>query len=235
MTTVTLVPDWLCGTWHRDYIRRASKNEENGQLVLGPPDSFVDVMYIQTPWAFVDVRRCSISRKGAMGFAGVTSVVQSSSSLPLVKWHACLDMDKEETRSTTTTRQFWNQALADAPPPTEDEGYFERLEENFYREHDPGNTLEEQWKRVHDGEKQFLAAYWENALVVVAGPHFGFATMQEKDTIFCAGNVENWIITMSSTDSALEQTQMKLPGKQDEWTVLPGSTLGVDTLRACFQ
>jgi hypothetical protein len=144
MITPNFVPDWLEGMWHRDYIRRAAAADG----LLGPPQSAVQVCYIQTPYAFVDVRRQPGTQEGAMAFAGVTTV-DTTADLPLVRWHACLDMIP-----VSDSAERW--ALADEgnPRSTSDEGYFEKQKENLFRETDPAKTLEEQWERQHDGGKR---------------------------------------------------------------------------------
>ena len=59
---------------------------------------------------------------------------------PLVKWHACLDLDP-----VPGAADQWEQADKATPKPSEDEGFFTQLQENLYRETDPAKTLEEQW------------------------------------------------------------------------------------------
>ena len=137
-----MLPDWLVGLWHRDYIKRAKDG------TLGPPQSHVEVWYLQTPYAFIDVRRAPGTKQEAMAFAGVTTVEQTDTD-PLVKWHACLDLDP-----LPDSDQRWDHADRNTPKPTEDEGFFTRLEDNIYRETDPAKTLEEQWARQHDGKKR---------------------------------------------------------------------------------
>ena len=57
-----MVPSWLTGTWIRSYIRRSSKESSaNNKDVdddqhFGELDTSISVRYIQTPWAFVDIR-----------------------------------------------------------------------------------------------------------------------------------------------------------------------------------
>jgi hypothetical protein len=144
MITPNFVPDWLEGMWHRDYIRRAAAADG----LLGPPQSAVQVWYIQTPYAFLDVRRQPGTQQDVMAFAGVTTV-DTTADPPLVRWHACLDMDP-----VSDSAERW--ALADEgnPRSTPDEGYFEKRKDNLFRETDPAKTLEEQWERQHDGGKR---------------------------------------------------------------------------------
>ena len=142
-----MVPEWLVGLWHRDYIKRANK----GDGTLGPPQTNVQVWYLQTPYAFIDVRRAPGTKEEAMAFAGVTTVVEATGTAedPLVKWHACLDLDP-----LSDSAERWDLVDKATPKPTEDEGFFKRLDENLYRETDPDKTLEEQWARKHDGSKR---------------------------------------------------------------------------------
>jgi sarcosine oxidase delta subunit len=225
--TPELVPDWLCGTWTRDYIRRAAGDDRD----LGPPDSTVQVRYVQTPWAFVDVR-CAPggTMEGAMAFAGMTTVELGNP--PLVRWHACLDM----TGPFEDAWERWADADGGSPRPTEDEGYFEKLEDNVYRETDPAKNLEERWVRRSDGENRFLAARRGTALLVVAGETFGFATQttEEMTATFVAGHTGEWVIEISAANSSLEGSNLVLPGVLNEWTILPGSTLELDALKPTF-
>jgi sarcosine oxidase delta subunit len=244
--TEDLVPDWLRGTWTRDYIRRAvGGDDDNNSRVLGPPDSSVHVRYIQTPWAFVDVRRAPGTMQGAMAFAGITTVVlgnnnNNNDSPPLVRWHACLDM----TEPFEDASDRWSQADKGVPRPTMDEGHFTRLSENVYQETDPAGSLEEQWVRSHDGSNKFLAARRGTALLVVAGETFGFATQTTEDmpATFVAGHItgeqqqqQQWVIEMSAADPTLEGSFLVLPGTQSEWTILRGSTLHFRDLKPNFQ
>lgn len=147
-TPTKFVPNWLVGMWHRDYIRRADANG-----TLGAPQSAVQVCYIQTPYSFVDVRRQLGTQQDAMAFAGVTTVVDGTtdpSASPLVRWHACLDM----TDPVSDPAERWELADRNKPKATPDEGYFEKLDDELFRETDPAKTLEEQWERQHDGSKR---------------------------------------------------------------------------------
>eukprot|EP00927_Polykrikos_kofoidii_P074188 TRINITY_DN70165_c0_g1_i1.p1 TRINITY_DN70165_c0_g1~~TRINITY_DN70165_c0_g1_i1.p1 ORF type:complete len:244 (-),score=22.42 TRINITY_DN70165_c0_g1_i1:206-937(-) len=233
-----LVPAWLLGTWQRSYIRRAKLNDgKYGSL--GPPDSSVHVRYVQTPWAFVDVRRASGTTEGAMAFAGIATVVLANSDpptqsdAPLVRWHACLDM----TDPFDDSAKRWAEADRNTPRPTEDEGYFHHLNENVYRETDPLGSLEEQWEKINDGDGLFLAARRNTALLVVAGEYFGFATQasEEMATTFLAGkHPQGWTIEISASDPTLEGSQLLLPGKLSEWHVLRGSTIQLGDLEPRF-
>ena len=238
-----LVPDWLCGTWSRVYIRRAVAGDDDNSRVLGPPDSSVHVRYVQTPWAFVDVRRAPNTMQGAMAFAGITTIVLGNNNdnddPPLVRWHACLDMN--EPFEDASDR--WSQADEGVPRPTMDEGYFTRVSEHdVYRETDPAGSLEEQWVRSHDGSGKFLAARRDTALLVVAGETFGFATHRTEDmpATFVVGHIvmkeqqQQWVIEMSAADPTLEGSFLILPGTQNEWTILRGSTLQLDDLKPSF-
>ncbi len=188
---ILLVPTWLTGTWKRSYIRRAVQVDPDpvtgtgtgtGTKTLGDPDSTVEVRYIQTPWAFVDVRRpkpivaaagvveneMKGSKEVAMAFAGVTTVVHDDDDNdddeddhnhkkmpPLVNWHTCLEMDASP--DTMDCMALWEEADTGKPRPTPDQGYFLNVSKDVgiphaYRENDPDGTLEELWIRVDDDD-----------------------------------------------------------------------------------
>lgn len=256
------VPSWLAGTWVRTYIRRRPKGEKK----LGEPDDTVSVKYIQTPWAFVDVRSKTIDggNEKPMAFgkfyfsksfftplsfshiflsssAGVTTV-SSSEDPPLVKWHACLDMDE----ASMDCQARWTEAENDNPRHTPDAGYFQNVSaevkiDHAYHEYDPDRTLLEQWVRIDDGGGKFLAIRNESGeqLLVVAGKHFGYAN--QRDKIFVAGSVkscqygakENWRIESSSSNLSLTGSQLELAKDKDGkslWKVLHGSILPLSTV-----
>ena len=58
-------------------------------------DTTVDVLYLQTPYSFIDVRcpRPGVETKeSVLAFARVTTVeISSSQVFPLVHWHACIE------------------------------------------------------------------------------------------------------------------------------------------------
>ncbi|CAJ1942468.1 unnamed protein product [Cylindrotheca closterium] len=232
MATPKMVPEFLVGLWHRDYIKRANKNKEDG--IFGPPQTNVQVWYLQTPFAFIDVRREPGTTKDAMAFAGVTTVELTDP--PLVKWHACLDLDP-----LSDSAERWEQADKATPKLTEDEGFFTRLKENLYRETDPAKTLEEQWAKQHDGNKRLLAVRRDTSLFVVVGDHFGYAAQggsngnDQASPQFLAGHVEDWKVAISPSHLELEGSSFSLPGKQDDWHLLPGSTLELGSLDILFR
>jgi hypothetical protein len=170
--------------------------------------------------------------EGAMAFAGMTTV-ELGDDPPLVRWHACLDM----TGPFEDALERWAKADMGSPRSTEDEGYFEKLKDNVYRETDPAKSLEEQWVRRNDGENRFLAARRGTALLVVAGPTFGFATQttEEMPVTFVVGRTDEWVIEISAANIDLEGSTLVLPGVLSEWTILPGSTLELDAIKANFQ
>jgi sarcosine oxidase delta subunit len=169
--------------------------------------------------------------EGVMAFAGMTTV--ELGDLPLVRWHACLDL----TGPFEDASERWAQADGGSPRATDDEGYFEKLEDNVYRETDPAKTYEEQWVRTSDGEHRFLGARRGTALLVVAGETFGFATQTTEDmtATFVAGLTSEWMIEISAANPNLEGSSLVLPGVLSEWTILPGSTLELDALKPNFQ
>jgi len=241
MTFFDSVPQFLQGTWHRRYIRRAIA--EDGSL--GPPNT-APVRYIQTPHAFIDVRpwHADDGTSSTMAFAGVTTTSvtlppgagswASGSSAPRVSWHACANWDPPVADS----EDCWAAALAGAPRPTEDVGDFLPLEGwsgTVWRERDPAGTLEEEWERVDAGDGRFLAVRCptHGAVLVVAGTHFGFAQDSgdrgdgSARPVYAAGRVTaetGWLVEMS-TDAALEGGALALCGSAAEWSVvLPGTT-----------
>lgn len=230
-----MVPSWLRGTWKRSYIRRV--DEKSG--LLGGPDSTVDVTYIQTPWAFVDIRRPPIiindSKEVPIAFAGVTTVVNEIGKPPLVHWHSCLEMNSTDIDCV----QRWSEAESGNPRPTDDQGYFENVSEDVgiphaFKESDPRKTLEELWVRIDDGDGNFLSARKDKSLLVVAGNNFGYAD-QEKN-IFVSGNISKglgFVIEMSASDTSLEGTVLKLD--KIGWNILPESTLAIDDIFDNYQ
>ena len=234
MADFPLVPSWLVGTWKRSYIKRA--NSETG--ILGEPDSTVEVTYIQTPWAFVDIRRPPITiernKEVAMAFAGMTTVNprdDKSNTPPLVNWHTCLEMDSPDMDCL----ERWTHADNGTPKETEDKGYFKDVSKEVgishaFRENDPDNTLEELWIRKDDGDNQFLAARKDNkVLLVISGKYFGFAD-QEKN-IFVSGIVsehKELHVEMSASEKSLEGTTLSIDMKG--WKILPGSTIDIETI-----
>ncbi len=258
-----MVPKWLTGTWKRTYIRRRRHDDKVGIQTkttedddhLGDPDSTVDVTYIQTPWAFVDVRSkiCTsdCSKEKPMAFAGVTTVTKeevdgsnSGSILPLVKWHACMDLDE----ASIDCKDRWVEAEeTDSPRPTNDVGYFLDVSKKIgidhaYHEYDPDRTYLEQWVRMDGGDGKFLAVRNEKGtqLLVVAGKYFGFAN--QEDQVFIAGvvkdclyqNSENWVIESNTSASGidLKGTIFSLPKLKEggSWKVLKGSTITLATI-----
>merc|ERR1712194_675015 len=143
------VPDWLQGVWSRDWIRRAP--EAGGEL--GPEDSNVEVMYVQTPWAFVDVRRPKDIACGdvdVMAFGGISSVKPpNSESGPsvrgIVSWHACLNFEPAKLDPVGA----WAAVEAGCPRATEDIGIFSVADEDnqVWMEEDSERTLQERWVR----------------------------------------------------------------------------------------
>lgn len=234
------VPPWLRGLWSRDFIRRATEGGE-----LGPEDTGIDVHYVQTPWAFVDVRRPrdpSQGLEGALAFGGVVSVLPPSPGSPakgLVRWHACMNWD-EPVKDTLAA---WAAADADKPLDTEDQGWFTRSGSNdegceVYMEEDDPRTLQERWVHRSSGDNRFLAMRRLQAgspagLLVVAGTSWALAEdgrgagCDEAGMRYFGGSLADgsWRITLSVPDKAMEGQYLTMTGRPEEWTVLPGSTL----------
>ena len=247
------VPDWLCGVWSRTWIRRA------GMDGLGEPDSSVEVRYIQTPWAFVDVRSPhDASAAGTMAFGGITQVSNENGRPPLVSWHAVFNLDPPVLE--TGRGSIWAAADADTPRPTDDCGYFERRGENevgrgVYHEWDPEGTLEERWVQLEGGSQPFLAARLHaRALVVVVGSHFGLVVDERpaNDALveYVAGRVtpKGWLVELRARHDSLlddrtagaspkpaESEFLFLPGKAGEWELLRGSSLSWGDLPPAFE
>lgn len=238
---IDLVPHFLRGCWLRRYIKRAAYDGS-----MGPEDNS-PVRYIQTPYAFCDVRPLN-----KMAFAGVTT---TESVLPpgagqwagggarRVHWHACHDLDDV---IPTDAEARWSDALAGRPRPTADVGDFLPLEGwsgSVWRETDPDHTLEEEWERIDDGGGQFLAVRRAGALLVVAGRWFGYAEEAVLDAderqgvhLFAAGIIteDGWTVLHSSdSDSEDGRDFVGLRGTSGEWNqlpMLPGSTVSLSAL-----
>ena len=252
-----MVPEWLIGTWERTYIQRRRKDipphkqdnihhpTQNSPVEtahLNKPDSTIKVRYIQTPWAFIDIRSKltsdeSESEEQPMAFAGITSVLQISDFVvPLVHWHSCLDLDEENMDCL----QRWREAESDSPRSTQDTGYFQNVSENIYHEYDPDRTLLEQWVRINDGNQEFLAVRSNdgNRVLILAGIHFGYADQVNK--VFVSGIVqggeylqkENWIVETNAVDFTKVGYALEIP--RGEWKVLKGCTLPLSTID-CIQ
>mmetsp|Transcript_54280 Transcript_54280/g.129355 ORF Transcript_54280/g.129355 Transcript_54280/m.129355 type:complete len:268 (+) Transcript_54280:291-1094(+) len=215
------VPVWLRGAWSRCWIQRAvSVEEEGGIPVLGPPNESVQVLYVQTPWAFVDVRIPRVEgADGLMAFAGVTTVERTT-----VSWHACLHFPPE----AGSPDECWRDADAGAPQPTKDIGVFSPVHDvgtaTTWMEVDPDGTYAEKWERVGAGGV-CVARRRGTALIVVAGGRFGFAS----ETVFAAGRItpDGWVCDLSTdtTTHALNAV-LVLPGSAAQWdAVLHGSDL----------
>lgn len=219
------VPLWLQGAWSRSWIQRAVRQvDEEGVIpVLGPPNESVDVLYVQTPWAFVDVRIPRIEgADGLMAFAGVTTVESNS-----VSWHACLHFPPEAGSSD----ERWRDADAGAPQPTKDMGVFSPAQDTddvdtatMWLEVDPNGTYAEKWERVGAGGV-CVARRRGTALIVVAGARFGFAS----ETVFAAGRItfDGWVCDLSTDTTAQAlNAVLVLPGSAAQWNaVLHGSDL----------
>ena len=205
-----MVPSWLTGTWIRSYIRRSSKESSGNNKDVdddqhfGKPDTSISVRYIQTPWAFVDIRSKSTilsddddkeeeGREKPMAFAGVTSVSYASDNdednniNPLVKWHSCIEKDEP----TIDCLSRWREAEKGTPRATQDVGYFKDVSKevniaNCYHETDPDNTYLEQWVKIDDGGGKFLAAIdiRGKKLLVVAGEYFAYVDQEDARYMF---------------------------------------------------
>lgn len=247
-----MVPPWLTGTWERTYIRRKSKDDAH----FGKPDSSISVRYIQTPWAFIDIRSRSTTssldeEEGSerpMAFAGVTTVSESDEDIVnginngLVRWHACIDMDEPNMDSF----ERWREAGKGTPRATQDVGYFKNVSKEVnikdcYHETDPDNTYLEQWVKIDDAggwygdDGCFLAArdIRGKILLVVAGTYFGY--VNQEDNVYVSGRIKdrrmdlqsNWIIETSANDDTLVGT---VPDIKGSFQGMRGSTLAIENI-----
>jgi len=246
-----MVPDWLVGTWTRKYIRRRLKHIPPHNTSKDPtatietkhldqPDDTIQVRYIQTPYAFLDVRSkidpsSHESKEQPMAFAGVTTVTQET-TVPLVHWHSCMDLDEDDMDCL----ERWNEAGNNTPRDTNDVGYFQCVpsEAHVFQEYDPDRTLLEQWVRVDDGDGKYLAIRSDcgQVLLVVAGKYFGYAN--QKEGVFVTGIVEDcdyqigdkWIIETSAAEPVIVGKSLQIHKR--DWVVLKGSTLTLETIDA---
>ena len=249
-----MVPSWLTGTWTRTFIQRKSKEDEH----FGKPDSSISVRYIQTPWAFIDIRSSRSttssdekeeeegSSEKPMAFAGITSVSYASDKdednniNPLVKWHSCIDKDEP----TIDCLSRWREAEKGTPRATQDVGYFKDVSKevniaNCYNETNPDNTYLEQWVKIDNGNERFLAArdMRGKKLLVVAGEYFGYAN--QEDNVYVSGRIknsrywngENWIIETSVNDDSLVGKVLEIKGT---FHALDGSTLPIELVWDTF-
>ena len=127
--TLPPVPHFLQGAWSRRYIQRATEDGSWG------PRSTAPVRYIQTPYAFVDVRvwkEEGVPWKDpgrVMAFAGITTTANTlppgagswtaGGGAPRVSWHACHNWSP-----AADVEACWAAALSGAPVPTGDVGDF---------------------------------------------------------------------------------------------------------------
>ncbi|KAK3233550.1 hypothetical protein CYMTET_56161 [Cymbomonas tetramitiformis] len=223
------VEGWLTGAWRRSYIRR----EKNPGSKLGPKDASVDVLYIQTPEAFVDIRRPAkdglSTEAKTLAFGGVTSTFDTDNGGKTVHWHACIDLDWDQgEEGSQKSSAAWAAADAGRPLGTEDIGLFECIQTSNpqkWRETDPDGTLEEEWVKVVDAGP-FLSLRRGNAILVLADDHFALAS----GAAFVAGTIaENgsWVIELSASDRNTEGTPLVLEGAPQDWKALPASSSGV--------
>lgn len=222
------VGDWLTGAWRRSYIRRAKTGSR-----LGRKDSSVDVIYVQTPEAFVDIRRPAgkpgkVRSKEAktLAFGGVTSTLDNNNGDKMVYWHSCIDMDwKGGEYGSQKSSSAWTAADAGMPLETEDIGVFQCIQTTApqkWLETDLGTTLEEEWVKVVDAGP-YLSLRRGNDLLVVAANRFALASREA----FVAGTIEKdkrWIIELSASDRKTEGTPLVLEGSPTEWEPLPSSS-----------
>eukprot|EP00040_Diaphanoeca_grandis_P010454 m.53503 g.53503 ORF g.53503 m.53503 type:complete len:233 (+) comp21771_c0_seq1:462-1160(+) len=222
------VPKWLRGAWSRGWIKKPAGT--------GLANASVGVLYVQTPSAFVDVRRPHVKGEpGAMAFAGVTSVDVGN----LVSWHPCLNFDPPVINATAC----WKDADGGTPEPTEDQGVFVQsaTNESVWYETAPDNSLEEEWHHLPSTHTLgCLAARHGTALLVYADGYFGFAedyvNAEKRTQRYVAGTVlaDGWSIThhcvdQSATESE-EGTKLVLSTPLTSWQILEGSNLTWDDL-----
>ena len=149
--TLPPVPYFLQGAWSRRYIQRATEDGSWG------PRSTAPVRYIQTPYAFVDVRAWKDEGvpwkdpSRVMAFAGITTTTDTlppgagswtaGGGAPRVSWHACHNWGP-----AADVEACWRSALSGAPVPTGDVGDFLPVDGwagAVWRERDPDGTLED--------------------------------------------------------------------------------------------
>lgn len=226
------VPVWLQGAWSRNYIRRADAT--TGEL--GARCSRVEVRYVQTPWAFVDIRRpleqCLHEGEdaGTLAFGGVTTVSHEDGGGPVVHWHACVDLEWRGDASRSASA--WAAADTGCPLPTSDTGVFRKLNlpddgtaaDETWRETDPGNTLEEEWVKHGGGDGPFLVRRRGHDVLVAAWPHFALAAGGGGGGVggsFVAGTISaddgGWTVDLSAGDRSAEGKPLVLAGSPSEW------------------
>jgi len=167
--------DWYCGVWSREYIlRKVPRGESHsgclsctpntwingledkphrGDLCQAAKDVAVDVVYLQTPRAFIDIRVIDLNRckdrnpggsqifpsKNQMAFAGVTTVqalhLDDETAIKardpdaarlsgILSWHGCMDLRKSNLNMHQTQKRLHAALDLETPCGTEDTGVF---------------------------------------------------------------------------------------------------------------
>eukprot|EP00939_MAST-03C_sp_MAST-3C-sp1_P005488 g5488.t1 len=181
MSRAELVPDRLRGVWKRLEIRRKRNDWKS--------HTGTEVCYLQTPFAFVDIRRLKGKKDGekgkkdgesSMAFGGYTTFVEDKVTNTItVRWHTIYDVDADEVRDGW--KRSWENILARGKESaTDDVGIFTRdgTKKDIWIETDPKNTLKEVWQKISDGNGQFLSLLKRNTrdtLLVVVGNSWAIA------------------------------------------------------------
>ena len=240
----------LLGVWSRTWIRRAP----TPGAPLGQCDDSVEVCYVQTPWAFVDVRRPidPCKRDGTLAFAGVTTWRTCDSDDDgdfefEARWHTCADLEwgaAEADGGAAKSAAAWSAADGGAPFATADIGRFTRDEhaddlpspKERWREVDPEATLE-CVVREEDGGGRFLARRRGSALLVAAGGRWALAdgavgrfaagrvvTHDQAKGPSAAAPRPRWVVELCADNRALEGQLLQLEGNAAEWLPLRGES-----------
>mmetsp|Transcript_21858 Transcript_21858/g.33639 ORF Transcript_21858/g.33639 Transcript_21858/m.33639 type:complete len:509 (-) Transcript_21858:1692-3218(-) len=183
-------PDELCGVWVRNYIKKPAS---------GTKDASVEVRYLQTPVAFVDVRvvknpnawpvqpksceeiQRALAERKAEGFAGVTT----RSDDGVIRWHACINLEPQIPRGA------WAASRRGTPPTTEDCGKSvpsDRSDTWLEYGYPDASSYMEEWQRAVEESKtnnSWLAAIniVQNEILIVCDDFFGYARDQRQDGV----------------------------------------------------
>ena len=242
MVSIQLVPNHLQGVWKRLEIRRKRWDWKS--------HTDTDVLYIQTPFAFIDMRKVKNEddTERDMAFAGYTSInttidkTHDPSSPMEVHWHAIFDIDHRIEDHNIADRWIvdWEDILMKGTKKsTTDIGIFTRVvnEESTWIEEDLKNTLKEVWQRTSDGDGKFMSLLkrdTKDVLLVICGHNF--ALVDALTNHYSAGTVSvgepkdttsvscSWIVTMAV--AKVESPCFRSDAVDSEGRlVLPGSNI----------
>lgn len=210
------------GVWKRLELQRKRNDWK--------PHTTTDVTYLQTAFAFVDVRCEPIEPSGkddehSMAFAGLTTTSRKESGgsggAMTVKWHAFFENDSGFYENRPNLRQEWTAALnGEGLPSTDDIGDFLKHKEDTSRdvwiETDPANTLREKWERISDGDGQFLTLLKKDrtAMLVIVGSFWSIvadaraapdcSTRSATAPLYATGRIEkgtSWVVSNGLGDT----------------------------------